>query len=101
MVGMSIDDGYVRQLPDTDPVETKEWVDSLDAVAKIAGPNRARFLMLKLLEESEALDLGVPQPVQTASLNTIAPQAEAEEYWFPGDEYLERRIRAFIRWNAA
>ena len=57
---MSIDDDFVGQLPDTDPAETKEWLDSLDAVAKIAGPNRARFLMQKLLEHSDELALRHP-----------------------------------------
>ena len=98
---MTIDDGYVRQLPDTDPAETKEWLDSLDAVAKIAGPHRARFLIEKLLEHGTELDLGVPQTIRTPYINTIPPKAQSEEYWFPGDEFLERRIRAFIRWNAA
>jgi len=98
---MSIDDGYVHQLPDNDPAETKEWLDSLDAVAGVHGHSRAEFLMQKLLEHSHELHFGIPAAVRTPYVNTIAPQDQEERYWFPGDEDIERRIRAFIRWNAA
>src|SRR6476661_9907390 len=98
---MSIDDGYVHQLPDNDPAETKEWLDSLDAVAGVHGRSRAEFLMQKLLEHSHDLHFGIPAPVRTPYVNTIAPQDQEDSYWFPGDEDIERRIRAFIRWNAA
>ncbi len=98
---MSIDDGYVHQLPDNDPAETKEWLDSLDAVAGVHGRSRAEFLMQKLLEHSHELHFGIPAAIRTPYVNTIAPQDQEERYWFPGDEDIERRIRAFIRWNAA
>ncbi len=98
---MSIHDGYVHQLPDNDPAETKEWLDSLDAVAGVHGRSRAEFLMQKLLEHSHELHFGIPAPVRTPYVNTIAPQDQEDGYWFPGDEDIERRIRAFIRWNAA
>ena len=35
-------DGYTHQLPDTDSVETTEWLDSLDAVINRSGKERAR-----------------------------------------------------------
>ncbi len=85
-------------VPDLDPGETQEWVDSLDAVLDQRGPGRARFLVRKLLKHSERRDIGLPASVTTPYINTIAPE---DEPWFPGDEYLERRIRAYIRWNAA
>jgi pyruvate dehydrogenase E1 component len=91
-------DGFVHQLPDIDPGQTQEWLDSLDAVVDEHGTGRARFLMSKLLERARELQVGTPAAVSTPYVNTIPPE---EEPWFPGDEYLERRIRAYIRWNAA
>src|SRR5918996_568937 len=91
-------DGFVHQLPDTDPTETREWLDSLDAVVDAHGKTRARFLMSKLLERARDLQVGTPATVSTPYVNTIPPE---QEPWFPGDEELERRIRAYIRWNAA
>ncbi len=98
---MSLDDEFVDQLPDTDPVETREWMDSLDAVASIKGRSRAEFLMAKLMERSHELQVGAPAPVRTPYINTIPPSLEQDRYWFPGDELIEKRIRAYIRWNAA
>ena len=54
--------------------------------------------MSKLLERARELQVGTPATVSTPYVNTIPAE---QEPWFPGDEYLERRIRAFIRWNAA
>src|SRR6187402_1285466 len=91
-------DGFVHQLPDTDPGETQEWLDSLDAVVGTHGKPRARFLLSKLLERARELQVGTPATVSTPYVNTIPPE---EEPFFPGDEDIERRIRAFVRWNAA
>ena len=91
-------DGYVNQLPDTDPGETSEWLDSLDAVIEQHGKPRARFLLSKLLERARESQVSFPATVSTPYINTIPREAEP---WFPGDEYIERRIRAFVRWNAA
>jgi pyruvate dehydrogenase E1 component len=93
-----ISDGLPSQLPDVDPAETAEWLESLDAVVDKAGRQRARFLMLKLLERAREKAVGVPALRSTDYINTISPEREP---WFPGDEHLERRIRAYIRWNAA
>jgi pyruvate dehydrogenase E1 component len=98
---MSLDDEFVDQLPDIDPVETREWLDSLDAVASIRGRSRAEFLMAKLMERSHELQVGAPAPVRTPYINTIPPSLERDQYWFPGDDLIEKRIRAYIRWNAA
>jgi pyruvate dehydrogenase E1 component len=97
-MGPMMIDGFVHQLPDIDPAETQEWLDSLDAVVGAQGKTRARFLVSKLLERARQLQVGVPATVSTPYVNTISPE---EEPFFPGDEDLERRIRAFIRWNAA
>src|SRR4028118_1147607 len=93
-----ITDGLPSQLVDTDPDETQEWVDSLDSVVEHAGRGRARYLMLKLLQRSREQQVGVPALRSTDYINTIPPEREP---YFPGDEDTERRIRAYIRWNAA
>ncbi|MBI1758365.1 MAG: pyruvate dehydrogenase (acetyl-transferring), homodimeric type [Actinobacteria bacterium] len=93
-----ITDGIPSHLPDVDPDETREWVESLDSVINIAGRSRARYLMLKLLERARERAVGVPGLRSTDYLNSIPPEREP---WFPGDEDVERRIRAYIRWNAA
>jgi len=87
-----------HQLPDVDAEETAEWIDSFDAVLATHGRSRARFLLMKLLERARSAQVGFPATVSTPYVNTIAPD---QEPWFPGDEQLERRIRAYIRWNAA
>src|SRR3954470_14676760 len=91
-------DGYVSQIPDTDPGETEEWLDSLDAVIETHGKTRARYLLSKLLERARESQVSFPATVSTPYVNTIPPELEP---WFPGDEHIERRIRAYIRWNAA
>ncbi len=91
-------DGFVHQLPDNDPVETREWLDSLDAVVKEEGDKRARFLLAKLTERAHQMSLGIPGSVSTPYVNTI-PVSDQPDY--PGDPILEKRIRRFIRWNAA
>jgi pyruvate dehydrogenase E1 component len=93
-----ISDGLPSQLPDIDPDETREWLESLDTVIKTEGRTRARYLMLRLLERAREQQVGVPGLRSTDYINTIPPEREP---WFPGDEYVERRIRAYIRWNAA
>ena len=96
--GAVIFDGYSHQLPDTDPEETSEWMDSFDQVVEVQGRTRARFLLMKLLERARSAQVGFPATVSTPYVNTISSD---QEPWFPGDDYMERRIRAFIRWNAA
>jgi pyruvate dehydrogenase E1 component len=93
-----ISNGLPTQLPDIDAEETQEWLDSLDAVVDQRGRNRARYLMLALLQRARERQVGVPSLRSTDYINTIPPEAEP---WFPGDEELERRLRRIIRWNAA
>jgi pyruvate dehydrogenase E1 component len=90
-------DGFVHQLPDIDPSETTEWLDSLDSVIDVRGRARARYLLARLMERAREQGVGVPAMVTTDYINTIPPE---EEPWFPGDEALEKRVRAAIRWNA-
>ncbi|GHD39533.1 pyruvate dehydrogenase (acetyl-transferring), homodimeric type [Mycetocola manganoxydans] len=83
---------------DADPEETAEWQESLDQLVAAHGHGRAREIMLSLLKRSRELHLGVPMVPTTDYINTIAPENEPE---FPGNEDIERRYRAWIRWNAA
>jgi pyruvate dehydrogenase E1 component len=89
---------YVEQLPDIDPEETSEWTDSLDVLVDAYGERRARFVLAKLTDRARALGVGMSPEVSTPYINTIPAAAQA---WFPGDVDIERRIRAYIRWNAA
>ena len=91
-------DGVTHQLPDADPVETSEWLDAFDDIVDAHGRTRARYLLMRILERARQKQVDFPATVSSPYVNTIPSDEEPE---FPGDEYLERRIRAFIRWNAA
>jgi len=91
------DPGTLGSLPDTDPLETREWLDSIEAVVREKGASRARFLVRELLHKARMLELHLPSLVQTPYINTIPPD---EEPPYPGDERIELRIRRLIRWNA-
>ena len=90
-------DQFKQQLPDIDPAETQEWIDSLDAVVDQEGSERARFIIYKLLKRARQRQVGLPPLTQTRYINTISPE---QEPYFPGDEAMELRIRRMIRWNA-
>ncbi|HEY5246847.1 MAG TPA: pyruvate dehydrogenase (acetyl-transferring), homodimeric type, partial [Dermatophilaceae bacterium] len=90
--------GIPSQIPDADPEETQEWLESLDGVIDGSGRRRARYVMRKLLERARERQVGVPSLTATDYINTIPPESEP---WFPGDEVVERRYRAYLRWNAA
>src|SRR5665647_464945 len=91
-------DPYSMDKSDANPEETAEWSESLDALVAAQGHGRGREIMLSLLKRSKELHLGVPMVPTTDYINTIAPENEPA---FPGDEDIERRYRAWIRWNAA
>jgi pyruvate dehydrogenase E1 component len=91
-------DPYSVNSTDSDPQESAEWSESLDSLVAAQGHQRGREIMLSLLKRSKELHLGVPMVPTTDYINTIAPGNEPD---FPGDEDLERRYRAWIRWNAA
>ncbi|AZZ41985.1 pyruvate dehydrogenase (acetyl-transferring), homodimeric type [Acidipropionibacterium jensenii] len=91
--------GLPTTLPDTDPEETREWLESLDAMVGAEGENRARTVLLKMLEHARSRSkLEVPALTSTDYINTISAADEAP---FPGDEKLEQQIRRLLRWNAA
>jgi len=83
---------------DIDPIETQEWLESLDAVLKQDGTSRAHFLLKKLIDESYKEGFNKPLTRITPYINTISTESEVKS---PGDQNLERRIRSLIRWNAA
>lgn len=93
-----IREGVASYLPDIDPDETGEWLESFDGLLARSGPARARYLMLRLLERANAGRVAIPALTSTDYVNTIPTENEP---WFPGDEDTERRFRAWIRWNAA
>ncbi len=90
--------GLPNQYVDTDPEETQEWLDSFDGLVDQIGVTRARFLMLSLLRRAAERNIGIPTLRSTDYINSIPPEREP---LFPGDEHIERRIRAYTRWNAA
>jgi len=93
-----IRDGVASYLPDIDPDETSEWLESFDDLLSRSGPARARYLMLRLLERAGEQRVAIPALTSTDYVNTIPTELEP---WFPGDEEVERRYRRWIRWNAA
>ncbi len=82
---------------DVDPGETQEWAESIRDVIDLRGPARARFLLGRQLEVAEQSGAGLPRPVSTPYVNTIPAEEQPE---IPGDSALERRVRAYLRWNA-
>ena len=89
---------YSTVQQDSDPEETGEWLDSLSAVTRAHGPNRARYLLANLLEAARRGGFVPDQLLATDYVNTIPVEHEPK---YPGDEELEERIDSIIRWNAA
>ena len=90
--------GMLSQVPDNDPDETQEWVESLEGLIEEKGAPRARYLLLSLLDEARRRDVSIPLEMTTPYINTIPVENEPH---FPGDEAIERQYRRWIRWNAA
>jgi pyruvate dehydrogenase E1 component len=82
---------------DIDPLETREWLDALDDVAKHSSPERASFLLQELTKYAKLQRLRLPPAITTPFSNTIAP---SQQKMMPGDLFMERRIRSLVRWNA-
>jgi pyruvate dehydrogenase E1 component len=85
------------RLQDIDPLETREWVDSLDSVLEIEGPERAHFLLEQLVEKARRSGAYLPYHPNTAYINTIPPHLEERS---TGDQAVEARLRSLVRWNA-
>ena len=82
---------------DTDAQETREWLEALDAVISAEGPERAHFLLEKLIEEARHNGIDRPFSATTPYINTIEPVDEERS---PGNLEIEGRLRAYMRWNA-
>ena len=82
---------------DPDTLETEEWLDALQAVLEREGPERAHFLLEKMIERARHHGAFIPFSANTAYVNTIPPHLEERS---PGDAALEERIRSYARWNA-
>ena len=83
---------------DIDPVETNEWIDSLNSVIENDGSSRASYLLNKVIDQAYKSGLVLPDTRTTPYINTIPPESEAKS---PGDQNIEKKLRAYIRWNAA
>jgi len=86
-----------NRFEDVDPQETQEWLESIDSVLQAHGPDRAHFLLNSMIDHARRSGAYLPYSATTAYLNTI-PVAQQPSY--PGDRAIERRIEAYIRWNA-
>ena len=87
----------IPKLEDLDPVETQEWLESIDSVLKTHGAERAHFILEKLIDYTRRSGAYLPFKPNTAYVNSIPTGREPE---YPGNRALERRIEAYIRWNA-
>src|SRR6185436_6488783 len=83
--------------PDIDPLETREWIEALDALIEAEGPERATYLLRRLLQHARTRRVPLPQVLATPYVNTI-PLAEQPPY--QGNLEIESRISALVRWNA-
>jgi len=86
-----------NRFEDLDPQETQEWLDSIDSVLRTHGPDRAHFLLNSMIDHARRSGAYLPYSATTAYLNTIGVNQQPE---YPGDRAVERRIEAYIRWNA-
>jgi len=82
---------------DTDPVETREWLDALTAVIEREGPERAHQLLAQLIDTARQYGAEIPFSANTPYINTIPPDQEVRN---PGNLDIEERLRSLMRWNA-
>ncbi len=85
------------KIHDIDPQETKEWLESIESVIRVHGAERAHYIIERMVDETRRAGVHLPFSPNTAYVNTINSDREAV---YPGDRAIERRIEAFIRWNA-
>lgn len=96
-VSLSHPSQILKSANDTDPEETREWLEALEAVIETEGIERAHFLIESLVDQARRAGANLPYKANTAYINTIPPHMEPR---LPGDAGLEQRIRSYIRWNA-
>jgi len=85
-------------IPDGDPAETREWIESIESVVHFAGRDRAHYLLRSVHEHLQVDGVELPYLVQSPYVNTIPPDDQPA---YPGDLEIERTIRRAVRWNAA
>src|SRR5436853_1750918 len=83
--------------PDFDPLETAEWIEALEALIAAEGPERATYLLRRLLQHARARRVPLPQVLATPYVNTIGLD---EQPPYQGNLEIEGRISALVRWNA-
>jgi pyruvate dehydrogenase E1 component len=87
-----------QEFTDIDPQETQEWRDALAAVIEADGPERAHYLLEKLIDKARRSGINLPYSATTAYINTIPTHLQEN---IPGNQEIEWKIRTWIRWNAA
>ncbi|HLX43693.1 MAG TPA: pyruvate dehydrogenase (acetyl-transferring), homodimeric type [Bryobacteraceae bacterium] len=87
----------VQAPDDLNPQETSEWIEALDEIIDETGPDRASYLLERLMERAANLGVQPPLRLNTPYINTIPPE---EQVAYPGDRAMERRIKSLTRWNA-
>ena len=86
-----------QKIRDLDPQETQEWLESIESVIRVHGAERAHYIIERMVDETRRAGIHLPFSPNTAYVNTISAAREAV---YPGDRSVEKRIEAFIRWNA-
>jgi len=87
----------MREHTDTDPQETREWLEALESLIEHEGPERAHYILEALIDQSRRSGTNLPYSASTAYINTIPPHLEAIS---PGNPEIEHQLRSMIRWNA-
>jgi len=82
---------------DSDPQETREWLEALEGVVAQEGPERAHFILEKLIEQARLRGVSVPFSATTPYVNTIPVEQQLR---IPGDQAIEHTIRSYTRWNS-
>ncbi|NHZ32313.1 pyruvate dehydrogenase (acetyl-transferring), homodimeric type [Massilia rubra] len=82
---------------DPDTLETKEWLDALEAVIENEGTDRAHYLMERMVDLARRRGAHIPFSSNTAYVNTIPTHLEEH---CPGNLEYEERLRSWMRWNA-
>ena len=87
----------VQNIQDQDPEETREWLESIESVIRTSGGGRAHYLLERLVDQARRSGAYLPFKPNTAYVNTISVAQEPE---YPGDRAIEKRLEAYMRWNA-
>lgn len=92
-----IDQILAQAVNDPDVIETNEWLDALESVIDTEGPDRAHYLMERMMDLARRRGANIPFSSNTAYVNTIPADKGAH---CPGNLEIEERLRSYMRWNA-